>query len=127
MLGKNSDWASAVFLIVSLMLVASVVFWLPNATAAGGTKYYKGSEEALAFRDPGGGGSCSTADKDQDGQSVCGGDCNDRDRTIFRGAIEYCGNDVDEDCDGVADACSVTSVLDTTQDHYNLNEEVKLT
>lgn len=42
-------------------------------------------------------------DEDSDGQSACGGDCNDDDSTIFWGATERCYNGFDDDCDGLID------------------------
>lgn len=43
-------------------------------------------------------------DRDQDGFSRCGGDCDDSDASIHPGAVEVPGNLVDENCDGVV-AC----------------------
>jgi uncharacterized protein (TIGR02145 family) len=42
----------------------------------------------------------SEADIDEDGQSISEGDCNDLDDTIYTGAIEVCGDGIDQDCDG---------------------------
>lgn len=42
-------------------------------------------------------------DSDGDGWMICNGDCNDLDPAIHPGVEEVCGNDVDEDCDGMLD------------------------
>jgi hypothetical protein len=44
-----------------------------------------------------------TADADHDGQTIADGDCNDHNATIKKGAVEICGDGLDNDCDGVAD------------------------
>ncbi len=44
-----------------------------------------------------------TADVDQDGQSVAAGDCDDHNSAVKKGAVEICGDGLDNDCDGVAD------------------------
>jgi hypothetical protein len=44
-------------------------------------------------------------DVDADGYTTCEGDCNDGNPTINPGTQEICGNTVDENCDGIADAC----------------------
>jgi hypothetical protein len=44
-----------------------------------------------------------TVDMDGDGQSVAQGDCDDTNKTVYKGAPEICGDGLDNDCDGVAD------------------------
>lgn len=44
-------------------------------------------------------------DEDGDGHSVSGGDCDDEDATVFPGAIEICGDGIDQDCSGADQAC----------------------
>ncbi|MEK7530039.1 MAG: putative metal-binding motif-containing protein, partial [Patescibacteria group bacterium] len=55
---------------------------------------------------------CDTAtseftDGDGDGQSECGGDCNDAAPTTFDGAPELCDVLIDNDCDETVDECCV--------------------
>ncbi|MCA9491777.1 MAG: putative metal-binding motif-containing protein [Myxococcales bacterium] len=44
-------------------------------------------------------------DFDGDGFAEVDGDCDDSEPSAFPGGVEACGNDVDEDCDGVVLAC----------------------
>jgi hypothetical protein len=44
-----------------------------------------------------------TMDRDGDGQTVAQGDCDDTSAAIKQGAVEICGDGLDNDCDGVAD------------------------
>jgi hypothetical protein len=46
-------------------------------------------------------------DPDGDGVPVCAGDCAPEDPTAFPGAVEICGNAIDEDCDGEVDDLDV--------------------
>ena len=132
MQGSTTKFVGAVFLLASLLLVASMLLLLPNATAIGSITYRTSPGEGdPTTMTPSGGGSeslkCSTQDRDGDGQTPCGGDCNDQDRNIFRGAIEYCGNSVDEDCDGVNPVCSNASVsVQTTQDEFFGAEPIEI-
>ncbi len=48
-------------------------------------------------------------DADGDGQTNCDGDCNDADKSIFRGGTEVCDNK-DNDCDGMVDLDSQTGL-----------------
>ena len=78
-------------------------------------------------------------DNDGDGYTENDGDANDNDATIFPGAIEICGDGIDQDCDGADLACDANpdvqtlvfgDTLDadypgTVQDTFiNLNEDV---
>ena len=54
----------------------------------------------------GGGGSGCDVDLDEDGYfaASCGGDdCNDNDAAINPGALEVCGDNIDNNCDGAID------------------------
>lgn len=42
----------------------------------------------------------SDSDNDGDGWTVAEGDCNDNNADVYPGAIEICGDGVDQDCDG---------------------------
>ncbi len=45
-------------------------------------------------------------DNDGDGFATVDGDCNDNDASIYPGAIEICGDGIDQDCNGSDLACS---------------------
>ena len=42
-------------------------------------------------------------DADNDGSSLCDGDCDDTNPNIYPGHREICDNNVDDDCDGLVD------------------------
>jgi hypothetical protein len=48
-------------------------------------------------------------DNDGDGYSENRGDCNDNDHTIYPGAQEICGDDIDQNCNGIDLLCGVDS------------------
>ena len=52
----------------------------------------------------------TTVDDDGDGYTENQGDCNDASGSIHPGAVEICGNGVDEDCSGADLACSGTCI-----------------
>ena len=53
----------------------------------------------------GGGGGTPPQDNDGDGVTTAQGDCNDNNNTIYPGAIEICGDGIDQDCNGSDLAC----------------------
>ncbi len=46
-------------------------------------------------------------DDDGDGYTECDGDCDDGDASIFSGALEICGDGIDQDCDRQDGYCNV--------------------
>lgn len=46
-------------------------------------------------------------DNDADGVTTCDGDCDDNDPEVFPGALEICGDGLDNDCDGTVDNSSL--------------------
>lgn len=48
-------------------------------------------------------GACSVPDNDGDGVTICAGDCNDDDVSVFPDAPEDCLDGLDNNCSGVAD------------------------
>ncbi len=50
-------------------------------------------------------------DADGDGYPACA-ECNDADATIYPGAPEQCDDGIDQDCDGVDDACNTCEVME---------------
>jgi hypothetical protein len=59
--------------------------------------------DGLADEDAQGNPSTDTMDRDGDGQSIAQGDCDDTNPAVKKGAVEICGDGLDNDCDGVAD------------------------
>ena len=60
------------------------------------------------------------ADGDLDGFSINGGDCNDNDISIYPGAVDICGDEIDQDCNGSDPVCPLPTAwyLDSDGDSY---------
>lgn len=56
--------------------------------------------------------SAAAVDEDGDGYSPREGDCNDNDATIYPGAIEVCGDGIDQDCNGSDLQCASEETTD---------------
>lgn len=61
-------------------------------------------------------------DADGDGWTVCAGDCDDSDATVFRGAPERPGTGVDEDCDLRVDEPAITPEDDADGDGWTTEQ-----
>ena len=58
----------------------------------------------------------SGLDSDEDGFSICEGDCNDNDGSISPGAPEVCGDNIDNNCNGdIDELCICASYGESTQ------------
>lgn len=73
-----------------------------SSSSSGGTGGAGGTGGGVTTSSVGGtgGAPCDDSDKDGDGFSECDGDCDDTLAFVFPDAIEICGDDIDEDCDG---------------------------
>jgi len=56
-------------------------------------------------------------DQDGDGFSINQGDCNDSSASIFPGAVDICGDGIDQDCSGADLACPIDPTL--TDDDFD--------
>jgi hypothetical protein len=61
--------------------------------------------------------SCTKSDVDKDGFTIEEGDCNDENSNVYPGAIEICGDGVDQDCNGSDLDCN-----DVDNDHDSFTE-----
>lgn len=59
-----------------------------------------------------GGGDVDGGDVDGDGYTENQGDCNDGDSSIYPGATEICGDDIDQDCNGSDLICYFSLISD---------------
>ena len=48
---------------------------------------------------------CGLVDNDGDGYTTMSGDCNDNDASVHPGAVETCGDGIDQDCNGKDQIC----------------------
>lgn len=74
--------------------------------------FYGENNIGTMFLDP------TDVDDDTDGYTENQGDCNDSDDAIHPGASEFCGDGIDQDCDGGDEACpNIDSDNDGILDH----------
>ena len=64
----------------------------------------------------------SGVDNDGDGYSLSQGDCDDYDPSVYPGAIEICGDGIDQDCDGSDEVCPEEEDIDLDGDGYTENQ-----
>ena len=57
-------------------------------------------------------------DADGDGYTIAEGDCNDLDASIHPGAVEICGDGIDQDCDGEDKPCPTYEMLGSASGTY---------
>ena len=83
--------------------------WLVNFSAGSGYGFHKTSYKYIrAVRSEQSGLlGPNDIDNDSDGYTENQGDCNDGDATVYPGAVEICGDGVDQDCNGNDLACPV--------------------
>ena len=76
------------------------------------------------------GSACTSAlcmiDHDGDGFSVAQGDCDDTNAAVHPGAVEVCGDGLDNDCDGVADRSTDTAGNITACSPYSATADIPL-
>lgn len=68
----------------------------------------------------------STRDDDTDGVTLAGGDCDDHNAAVKKGAVEICGDGLDNDCDGVADRTQDAAGNATACSAYAADRDLKL-
>lgn len=85
---------------------------LADSTTDNDLKTYYRDEDGDGY---GSDGNKKTASSLPAGYTDKGGDCNDANAAIHPGAVEICGNAVDEDCDTYVDeGCANLSIIDIT-------------
>lgn len=103
---------SALFLALSVAALAAACD-APFTTGSGGSSSGTGggtgpgSSSGASTGGGGGDGGVQCHDNDGDGVTDCAGDCDDDNEDIRPGALELCGDGIDNDCNGEKDDVSV--------------------
>ncbi len=61
---------------------------------------------------------CPALDNDGDGYTVAQGDCNDNNSSIHPGAVDICGDGIDQDCTGSDCPIQTDAFLDVKNDFH---------
>jgi hypothetical protein len=82
--------------------------------------------DGKADEDAQGNPSADTVDHDGDGYSMAQGDCDDTNATVHPGAVEICGDGLDNDCDGEADRSHDSMGNTTACSPYSATADIPL-